>query len=67
MPTSVSRLKEQFDELNPSDDNYRLLLRELLIHQDLRLYVEGLHGSSLEEFVGLLDEVRKVDIGIHWC
>ena len=61
MPASASRIQGQFEKLDPSDDNYRTLLRELLNHQDLKQHVLGLDRSGLEGFVGLLDKVSKVD------
>ena len=62
MPASISRLQKLLEELNPSDDDYRPSLRELLTHQDLRSYVQGLYGSSLEGFIDLLEKVGKPDM-----
>jgi hypothetical protein len=66
MPASVSDTQKRLKELSPSDAKYRPLLHELLSHQDLRPYVQSLHGSDLEGFVELLDKVRKVDPDVHW-
>ena len=64
---SVSAVHKQLEELDPSDDNYRSLLRELLGHQDLKPHIQALRGSSLEGFIELLDKVGEADIDIHQC
>ena len=65
MQASVSSIQGQLEKLDPSDGNYRPLLRELLSHQDLKQHVLSLDGSSLEGFVELLDKVGKADIDIR--
>ena len=67
MEASVSGIQEQLEKLGPSDVKYQPLLRELLNHQDLKPYVQSLHGPSLEGFVDLLDKVSKVDISRCRC
>jgi hypothetical protein len=52
---------KQLEKLDPSDAKYRPLLHELLSRQDLRPYVQSLHGSDLEGFVELLDKVGRTD------
>ena len=61
MLTSVSETQKQLEKLDPSDDKYRLLLRELLSHQDLKPHIHGLDGPGLEGFVELLDKVGEAD------
>ena len=62
MVASVSDAQQQLEKLEPSDKEYRRLLYVLLNHQDLRSHVQGLHGSSLEGFIELLDKVSKANI-----
>lgn len=62
---SVSITHKRLEKLDPSDDEYLPLFRELLNHPDLRLHIQGLHGSALEGFVDLLDEVSKAAIDIR--
>ena len=62
---SVSITHKQLEKLDPSDDEYLPLFCELLNHPDLRLHIQGLHGSALEGFVDLLDEVSKAAIDIR--
>ena len=66
MSASISVIQKRFEKLDPSDDKYRPLLRELLSHQDLRLYAQGLHDTSLEGFIELLDEASEACIDLHW-
>ena len=64
---SVFAIYKRLEKLDPSDDNYRPLLRELLNHRGLKLHVRALRGSGLEEFIEVLDKVSKVNINIHQC
>ena len=54
---AVSDVQKRLEELGPSDDKYRPLLRELLGHQDLKTHIHGLDRPGLEGFVELLDGV----------
>jgi hypothetical protein len=56
-----SGIQQQLEKLDPSDAKYRPLLHDLLSHQDLRAYVQSLHGSDLEGFVELLDKVCRTN------
>ena len=67
MPASVSDIQQRLGNLDPSDNNYLPLLRELLSHQDLKPHVRNLHGSGLEGFIELLDRVSKVSIDRRQC
>ena len=62
MSSSLLDIRQRLGGLNPSDGEYRRLLRELLSHQDLRSYIRDLQGSGLRVFVELLDNVRKIGI-----
>ena len=53
----VSDTQKRLVKLDPSDDNYRTLLRELLSHKDLKAHIQDLDGPELEGFVELLDDV----------
>ena len=62
---SISDIKQRLDRLDPSGDEYRQPLLELLSHRDLEVHVHGLQGSDLRGFVELLDRVSNVDIHLH--
>ena len=62
MSASLLDIRQRLGGLNPSDGEYRRLLRELLSHQDLRSHIRDLQGSGLRVFVELLDNVRKIGI-----
>ena len=64
---SVFAIYKRLEKLDPSDDNYRPLLRELLNHRGLKLHVRALRRSGLEEFIEVLDKVGEVNINIHQC
>lgn len=57
MPSSIQDLQSQLDGLSPSDETYRQLLQELLTHQGLKSYIQGLQGTDLQEFIEFLDRV----------
>ena len=65
MSASVSDIQQRLEKLDPSDDSYLPVLCELLIHQGLRLYVQGLDESSLERFIEILDRVSVTDTDVH--
>ena len=65
MSASVSDIQQRLEKLDPSDDSYLPVLRELLIHQGLRLYFQGLDESSLERFIEILDRVSVTDTDVH--
>ena len=65
MLAPVSDTQTQLEKLDPSHDQYLPLLRDLLIHPDLKLHVQGLHRSGLEDFVELLDKVTKANIDVQ--
>ena len=69
MPASVLDTQRQLENLSdPSDTQYRPLLHELLSHQDLKPYIQGLHGPGLEEFIELLDRVGEANVDTrHQC
>ena len=62
----VSDTQTQLEKLDPSHDQYLPLLRDLLIHPGLKLHVQGLHRSGLEDFVELLDKVTKANTDVQW-
>lgn len=53
----LSEIGRQLDRLNPSNDEYRGLLLELLDRRDLRLHVSDLQEPELRGFIELLDNV----------
>ena len=67
MVAPVSDTKHRLEKLDPSSDEYRRLLSVLLTHPDLRSHIQGLHGSVLEGFVELLDQVSETGISAHQC
>ena len=58
---SASDIQRQLGGSNLSDDDYRLLLADLLRQRDLRSHIQALQGNDLQEFVDRLDNVGKVD------
>ena len=55
----LSEIGRRIDRFNPSDDEYRRLLLELLSHQDLRSHVNDLQEPELRGFIELLDNVSN--------
>ena len=55
----LSEIGRRLDRLNPSNDEYRGLLLELLDRRDLRLRVSGLQEPELRGFIELLDRVSN--------
>ena len=67
VPTLVSDIRQRLEDLDPSKEEYRLLLYALLSHRDLEPHLNSLIGDDLRGFVELLDKVGKADIHRHWC
>ena len=65
MSASVSDIQQRLEKLDPYDDNYLPVLRELLNHQGLRPHVQGLDESGLEKFIEILDRVSVTDTDVH--
>ena len=59
--TLVSDIQQRLKNLNPSHEEYRPLLYALLSHQDLKPYIGSLRRVDLQQFIELLDEVKKAD------
>ena len=62
---SVSGIQQWLKKLDPADANYQQFLLELLNHQGLRQYIQGLQEHDLKGFVELLDKVSQADNNIH--
>jgi len=63
---AVSDVQKRLEELGPTNDDYRPLLRVLLSHRDLKPHIRGLDEPGLEGFVELLDEVGSMaDVDIY--
>jgi hypothetical protein len=67
MQALVSDIQRRLGGPNPSDDESRPLLLELLGHKDLKSHILDLQEDDLRGFVELLDEVHKSDIQIRQC
>ena len=65
MSTPVSDVQQRLENLDPSDENYLPVLRELLNHQGLRPHIQGLDESGLERFIEILDRVSVTDTDVH--
>ena len=59
MSASVSDIQQRLGGLDPSHENYRQLLLELLSHHGLKQHIHELQGSDLQGFIELLDEVSE--------
>ena len=63
----VSDIRQRLEDLDPSNEEYRLLLYGLLSHRDLESHINSLLGDDLRGFVELLDKVGRADIHRHQC
>ena len=59
MSTPIPDVQRQLDGLDPSSEEYRRLLLELLNHQDLKQHIYSLRGPDLQAFLKLLDNVSR--------
>ena len=63
---AVSDIQTRLERLDPSDDEYRSLLHELLSHQGLKPHIHCLNTPGFEGLVEVLDRVgSKANINIH--
>ena len=65
MSAPVSDIQRELGGLDPASPNFQQLLLQLLSHQDLKPYVQGLQEPELKEFVELLDKVSDTGDNIR--
>ena len=61
----VSDIRQCLENLDPSNEEHRLLIYALLSHRDLEPHTNSFLGDGLQGFVKLLDKVGRADI--HHC